>query len=336
LPQIAAGHAYEGHQKARTFASRYMKAEQYDTAVDVLFQSAREMLKAGHQGSGIDLASFLVDAYDAKDEVITEESLGRLTQLIALTGPDGKWRKVLIDKSSSWTVKAGKCPAGEPDLNHYVGELLFKEGALDAAEPYLLAAGKRDSARTLAQLYHQWLHLPNNREAVGAFACRGTLPYLLNGNIAAARNFLTQYIGLLLASLPSLKSPLQPTPIPLDIASQSEKDEIVVTTESVLNFLQLAVRACQRSQGDRNKPIRESWIRLCGTYQSKGGLLAKPEVRRVLTELATLYFGFPPPRGQGANPLGDVLSSLFGGAPAGPAKPRVLAPGIPTPAAGLD
>ena len=26
----------------------------------------------------------------------------------------------------SWTAKAGPCPAGDPDLNHYIGELLYK------------------------------------------------------------------------------------------------------------------------------------------------------------------------------------------------------------------
>jgi hypothetical protein len=38
---------------------------------------------------------------------------------------------------------------------------------------------------------------------------------------------------------------------------------------------------CQRAQGERNKAVRESWVRLCGTYQSRGGLLATPEVRQV-------------------------------------------------------
>lgn len=58
-------------------------------------------------------------------------------------------------------------------------------------------------------------------------------------------------------------------------------DEIWFTTDSVLNFAQLAVRACQRAQGDKNKPMREAWVRLCGTYLSRGGVLAKPEVRKV-------------------------------------------------------
>ena len=76
LPQIASGHAYEAHQKARTFASRYAKSNQYDTAIDVLFQSARELLKSGQQGSGTDLAGFLLDVYESKGETVTDESRG--------------------------------------------------------------------------------------------------------------------------------------------------------------------------------------------------------------------------------------------------------------------
>ena len=75
-PLINAGQAYEAHQKARTFASRYQKSGQYDTAIEVLFQSARELLKAGHQGSGTDLASFLLEVYENKGEEVNEESRG--------------------------------------------------------------------------------------------------------------------------------------------------------------------------------------------------------------------------------------------------------------------
>ncbi len=116
LPQIAEGRAYEAHQKARTFASRYVKSSQYDTAIDVLFQSARELLKSGQQGSGTDLGQFLIEVYETKGESVSDESrgtcnqscdtrciqcpkTGRLTQLIALMGPTGSWRKTLIDKS---------------------------------------------------------------------------------------------------------------------------------------------------------------------------------------------------------------------------------------------
>lgn len=78
LPLIAAGQAYEGHQKARTFASRYLKSNAYDTAIQVLFQSARELLKGGHAGSGTDLGTFLIEVYYAKEQDVNDTSRGML------------------------------------------------------------------------------------------------------------------------------------------------------------------------------------------------------------------------------------------------------------------
>jgi golgi to ER traffic protein 4 len=77
LPQNQAS-PYEAHQKARTFASRYVKSNQFDTAIDVLFQSSRELLKTGQAGSGVDLASFLLDVYETKGEKVTDESRGEV------------------------------------------------------------------------------------------------------------------------------------------------------------------------------------------------------------------------------------------------------------------
>ena len=76
-------------------------------------------------------------------------------------------------------------------------------------------------------------------------------------------------------------SPLQPTPVSVGKTDSGAADEIVLTVDPLVNFAQLAVRTCQRSQGDKNKAMREAWIRLCGTYQSKGGPLAAKEVRKV-------------------------------------------------------
>ena len=131
LPLIASGQAYEAHQKARTFGARYLKAHAYDIAIQVIFPSARELLKAGHAGSGSDLALFLIDVYIAKEQQVDATSRGgfparsrgaqprlrvadiahafyvikdNLTQLIALTGPAGVWRKTVIDKAVAWAA----------------------------------------------------------------------------------------------------------------------------------------------------------------------------------------------------------------------------------------
>ncbi|PIL35636.1 hypothetical protein GSI_02365 [Ganoderma sinense ZZ0214-1] len=332
LPLIASGQPYEAHQKARTFASRYNKSAQYDTAIDVLFQSARELLKHGQQGSGTDLATFLVDVYANKNETVNDESRGRLTQLIALAGSSGSWRKSIIDKSIAWSAKAGPHPGGDPDLHHYVGELLYKEGSFDAAEPYLLAAGKRDSARLLAEAFVQWA---GPEGPAGVFALRGTLPYLQNGNILAARTFIVHFVFQMISRRPLLLSSHQPTPIPVGKPLDGEQDEITFTTDPAVNFTQLAVRTCQRAQGEKNKALREAWVRLCGTYQSRGGDVANKEVRKALVEIAELYFAIPPPRAQQANPFGDVISAMFGGgAPSAAPARRTLTPA--TSASGLD
>lgn len=76
LPLIAASQPYEAHQKARTFASRYAKSNQHDTAIEVLFQSARELLKAGHTGSGTDLTVFMLDIYEMKGDDVNDENRG--------------------------------------------------------------------------------------------------------------------------------------------------------------------------------------------------------------------------------------------------------------------
>ena len=76
LPLISSGQAYEAHQKARTFASRYVKAGAFDSAVQVLFQSAKELLKAGHAGSGSDLGVYMIDVYYDMEQELNDASRG--------------------------------------------------------------------------------------------------------------------------------------------------------------------------------------------------------------------------------------------------------------------
>jgi hypothetical protein len=98
--------------------------------------------------------------------------------------------------------------------------------------------------------------------------------YLLDGNILAARTFIKH----LTSGLPKTY-----TASPSDVIPIGDNDEVTMTTDSLINFSQLAVVTCQRANGDQNKVARESWVRLCGTYLSHGGPLAAPEVRRVCT-----------------------------------------------------
>ena len=96
--------------------------------------------------------------------------------------------------------------------------------------------------------------------------------YLQNGNILAARTFIKYFTE-------GVPSSLQPDSD--SVISVGEKDKVIITKEPLLNFAQMAILTCQRAQGDQNKIMRESWVRLCGTYQGKVAQLATPELRSV-------------------------------------------------------
>ncbi|KAG8943495.1 hypothetical protein FRC04_002846 [Tulasnella sp. 424] len=354
LPLIAQGDAYSAHQKTRTFASRYTKAKQYDVAIQVLFQSARELLKAGQPGSGTDLGGMLLDAYEAKGETLTDESRGRLTQLIALTGPEGAWRDTLISKSVAWTAKAGECPAGDPDLHQYIGELFYKglqhigvhqesnfsqavslivaESDFPRAESHLVSSGTRDSALLLAQLLFEWYQSASSTDSSldpGLFALRGTIPYLTTTNILAARTLLDKFISLLVVAKPDILIHKEP----VAIGEGADRDEIWATNNHTLNFLQLAVRICQRGDSDAGaaREAKQAWIRLCGRYTggvsgantpgAKVLVAGGDYTREAVISLSHLYFNIQPPRSSSVNPLGDMMSALFGGS--APSAPRM-------------
>lgn len=111
------------------------------------------------------------------------------------------------------------------------------------------------------------------------------LRYLQNGNILAARTFIKHFTSSLTSKHPSYVSPGSQG------LSMGPGDEIVLTSDPLLNFTQVAVRLCQRAQGDKNKLMRESWVRLCGWYQSKGGPFATKEIRKVCRSRSWLVGG---------------------------------------------
>ncbi|KIM31594.1 hypothetical protein M408DRAFT_64328 [Serendipita vermifera MAFF 305830] len=334
LPLIASGQAYEAHQKARTFASRYSKSGAYDVAIDVLAQSATELFKAGQLGSGTDLGCFLLEVYELKGAEVNDESRARLTQLISLAGSEGQWRKTLMDRSMSWSAKHSPYRTGDPTLHAFLGDLFFKESDYPAAEIHFLAAGTRDAAKALANVLFAW---SRNGADPGTYASKGVIPYLLAGNILAARIFLASFLTLLVAARPDILA--RQNAIPLPASGESAADEVYLTTDLTLNFLQLAIRTCQRAKNaqPQGKQAQEMWVRLCGSYQSRRGLVAQGVYREALSEIGTLFFDLPAPRAAAGNPLQDMMASFLGGPPGGgsQAPPKRTLP-IPAQAITLD
>lgn len=76
LHRIASGAYYEAHQQLRVIASRYVKAENWPAAIDVLFEGAAALLRAGQGGSGGDLGRYLLDVYGKAEVPVGGEGKG--------------------------------------------------------------------------------------------------------------------------------------------------------------------------------------------------------------------------------------------------------------------
>jgi len=142
------------------------------------------------------------------------------------------------------------------------------------------------------------------------FAIRGLLPHLLLQNILTSRIFLSEFITLLSRTCPTFS--VHAT-LPLN------SDEVLVTSEPALNFLQLLVRVCQRGEQTPPKtsvslPARTAWLKLMAQYKASSPIIAEVFSNQVNTQIGQVYFGFAVRKL--TTPF-DMIASLFGGGNSG-------------------
>lgn len=116
---------YELHQKLRTKAVRQLKRKDFDGAITSLYDGSRQLLEAKEQGSGCDLACYLVDVYTQASTPSTEANRQRIVSLVALAQADF-WRKKVMDAAVKWSVTATATPAGDGYLRLAFAEILSK------------------------------------------------------------------------------------------------------------------------------------------------------------------------------------------------------------------
>jgi golgi to ER traffic protein 4 len=95
-PRIAEGQFYEAQQQTRVVAARYIKAENWNAAIDILFNVAQSLLKADQGGSGGDLSIFLVDVYKQAELAPDASNKGKLLTLLRLFDSEEPTRKKFI------------------------------------------------------------------------------------------------------------------------------------------------------------------------------------------------------------------------------------------------
>ncbi|KAG7562397.1 hypothetical protein FFLO_02177 [Filobasidium floriforme] len=307
---------YSAHQKARTTAARLVHSGHKQEAIQVLFISAKELLKVQEWGSGTDLGCYMVETYRSAEVQVDSESKARVTQLLALMTSEGTWRKKLADLTIKWSLEFGDCQTGDPDLHKYIGELYYKDRKFVQAEQHLVASCKRDAAVTLAEMAYEWCG--KGAEDPAPYACRVVIPFIsiTPPAILPARTFLSKFITLLSSSDSSF----------IATTLTYGSGELPLTTSSTLNWLQMAVLTVQRAPAEgvsgvqargTTGGISREWESLVRKYKGQDKVVGSQAVQEALLHISTNTFKIPPPRQAGGGPdLMNLMGSLFGGAPA--------------------
>ncbi|UZJ55329.1 hypothetical protein CBS101457_004649 [Exobasidium rhododendri] len=291
---------YELHQKLRTKAVRQLKKKDYDGAINSLYDGSRQLLEAKEQGSGCDLACYLVDVYSQANKPSDSTNRQRITTLLELAAPDF-WRKKIIDAAVKWSIAVTNTPAGDGFLRLAIAEIVSKSGDYYASEAHFIAACTpppglasasdlfpANAPKAFACMMLDWLAV-QGREAVeknggkgetegfervvaGAFALRGLIPLLLARSITSARGFLSIFVSRLVSKHPKILLPVQPNPKPFTppggSTASGEAQQLYLTANPELNFAQMAmamtsqaVEHKKRTRGSRvPDTLRDGWI----------------------------------------------------------------------------
>ncbi|KAH6684119.1 hypothetical protein B0J14DRAFT_466540 [Halenospora varia] len=312
--KITEGQFYEAQQQTRVVAARYVKQENWTAAIDILFNVASSLLKAGQGGSGGDLGLFLIDVYKQAELKPDSSNKGKLLTLLRQFDPEEPTRKKFVGEMIGWSSKCGEYPAGEPDLHHVAGSLYAEEHDAYEAERHLVL-GTKDSPEVLVKMEYEW-YTQDDSHTAALYTARVVFPYLITGNVRDATLSLRLFTSRLTEENKNLA---------VQDVSSSSSDMRVYPSLPLLNFLNLLLFAVQKGAADLFKQLKTKYA----SHIKETGIWDE-----ALVSIGEMYFGIQRPR-QG-NPLFDMMGSMFGGGGA-PAKPQPKRVGGSAPAAeGLD
>ncbi|WFD33196.1 hypothetical protein MCUN1_000009 [Malassezia cuniculi] len=326
---------YELHQKLRTKVVRLLHKKKYADAINVLYDGSIKLLEMKEQGSGCDLATYLIDVYSQADTPVNKESIDRLVTIIGKTANDF-WRKKVVMAAVKWSTKGGE-PLGSAELRLAVADVYLADKEYYDAEVHLIAASALDEsvAAKLAEVLLKWNseyaaalaateqnYTADSLERVmaGNFAQRAWVPLLSIKAPQAASAFLTAFINGLVKTQPTVLLPVKPNPRAYSSPSSSSKlkAEIYGTASPELNFAQQCV--CLALDATKTPAAQaetgSAWQMIMRQFASDGGFQGQEPLQQLLMQAMPQYFG-----GGGARStdmLSSMMSNLLGGAGGGP------------------
>ncbi|KAF8975328.1 hypothetical protein BGZ46_009211 [Entomortierella lignicola] len=288
---VGAGNYYEAHQMYRTVTNRYVKAQNYKDAIDLLHSGSLLLLKHNQSGSGADLGLYLIEVYNLDKVAVTEESRDRIFDIADLMTPENSQRRQFLQYAINWSANNGDYNNGDPLIQHYVGLLYWKEKNYEQAEQHLLV-GTQESAEALALVLFEWSEVTPAHDK-GAYLLRGVLQELSMRNLRDANVLFKIFVERLPDSLLSTEQ-----------KSPDGSKSLQTYKSALINLTQLLLLTCQTGNASLFKQISARY---------KGVLAIDENFGQLMTTIGELFFGIKPVRQ--ANMLADLMSSLFSGAP---------------------
>ncbi|KAK3810335.1 MAG: hypothetical protein J3Q66DRAFT_352827 [Benniella sp.] len=296
---VGAGNYYEAHQMYRTVANRYVGAQNYKDAIDLLHSGSLLLLKHKQGGSGADLALYLIEVYNLNKLPVTDETRDRIFDLADLMTADNGQRKQFLQQAISWSASNSEYRNGDPVLQHYIGLLYWKDKDYGQAESHLLV-GTQESAEALGLVLFDWSELEPSHDK-GAYLLRGVLQELAMRNLRDANVVFRTFVERLPSSYLSTE---QKVP---------NRTKTVQTFKStLLNLTQLLLLACETGNPSIFKLLQAKYRPALAIDENFGSLMMT---------IGELFFGIQPPRQ--VNMLADLMSSLFSGPPSAASRPSL-------------
>ncbi|KAI5813234.1 hypothetical protein BZA77DRAFT_322135 [Pyronema omphalodes] len=297
LQKIEEGQYYEAHQQLRVVSQRYIKANDFDSAIDILFSGAQSLSKASQYSSAGDLCLLLVEVYKTAKIIPDASSKSRLIELLTALPASEPTRKRLINESLAWSSKLGPFPAGDPELHHFIGNLLLPDD-LYAAEPHFLV-GTKESVDVFTNALYDWYKLDSDKSNAGRYIGRAVFGYLLVKNLRDANRALDLFSEKLLKD----EEPVDGRSTADNVArvEGSVLEVAVINHVPAINFLRLLCLGCQTGGRDVFEKLRSRY----NTSVIKPAGWEEP-----MSMIGQVYFGIEIPRA--FNPM-DMLGGLFGG-----------------------
>ncbi|KAI7898386.1 uncharacterized protein BX663DRAFT_480172 [Cokeromyces recurvatus] len=290
---VHAGNYYEAQQMYRTVARRYNKQAKYVDTIRLLHDGAILLFQHKQNGSGSDLANYMLDTYRLAHLPVDEASLDRIVEILNLFPVNEVGRKTFISNAFRWTKEEGSYPEGDPELHDFVGTMFYNEKKYSLAEDHLLL-GTDHSAEVIGKVAYAWA----TEEKIvlkGIYLARIVFQLLAQKNIRHANLAYTSFIE---ADNHGVADKSEVRRAPADAPTP-----YIIYNDSWINLTQLVLLTVQRDGKDLFMELKSKYA---GLYESDNNFV------ELIQDIGLVFFNIPKPRKQG-NMLQEMMANLFGG-----------------------